>query len=531
MADILDAVEGYNPESTSFDQYSEDGRPDDGNSWWESGDIESAASALDEGFNALQDELRKHWKAIKKDIEGIEEAINAVSLIPATIIGPLNSVLSASISLGGAKISLAGPLGVVSIGTTGASANFGLGLQGSISAAALLPEGPTKDAVTAKIDTAFGAVLKAKGTSVSAQISAGTAAINAGVSFGSKGVFNLKVGFNGKVTNHAQNIKIVNGGPKPEGQHSIKSNLALNKNKLNAAIAFAVQFGGAGAVKIGTTIGGGAGAVKIGTTIGTNFEAPQIGLSASLGGFKVSGSIPMSYAFEQTKEGGFVLVGTGVPSNTYEPEINELTGLPVGTSTEELRQQLRQQQEKIRRDEIDPVLADLGLGSWDDLETDWEDIGEVGDDEAGTEDDHGADEDQPVCLTYNMKVMLSNNILINVNKLKLGDKLMTNGEPTIVQELIFNHIRKGYYIINGELEITNDHPVLSNGKWKRTEDLLIGDVVNGVRIYTMKYISKRTPTVSIVTAADNYNVYCNENLYTVHGRYKLFLEKTYRSAA
>ena len=146
-------------------------------------------------------------------------------------------------------------------------------------------------------------------------------------------------------------------------------------------------------------------------------------------------------------------------------------------------------------------------------------------------EENGEGEDQPLCLTYNMKVMLSNNILINVNKLKLGDKLMTNGEPTIVQELIFNHIRKGYYIINGELEITNDHPVLANGKWKRTEDLLIGDVVNGVRIYTMKYISKRTPTVSIVTAADNYNVYCNENLYTVHGRYELFLEKTYRSAA
>ena len=37
-----------------------------------------------------------------------------------------------------------------------------------------------------------------------------------------------------------------------------------------------------------------------------------------MGGFKVAGSIPTSYAFEQTKEGGYVLVGTGVKSNTYE---------------------------------------------------------------------------------------------------------------------------------------------------------------------------------------------------------------------
>ena len=127
------------------------------------------------------------------------------------------------------------------------------------------------------------------------------------------------------------------------------------------------------------------------------------------------------------------------------------------------------------------------------------------------------------CLTYNMKVMLENNILMNVNKLKIGDKIMTNGGPTIIEELIVNHIRNGYYIVNSELEITNDHPVFVNGVWKRTEDLLIGDVVNGIRINTLKYISKRTPTVSIVTASDNYNVYCNENLYTVHGRYKELL--------
>ena len=87
------------------------------------------------------------------------------------------------------------------------------------------------------------------------------------------------------------------------------------------------------------------------------------------------------------------------------------------------------------------------------------------------------------------------------------------------------------YIINNELEITNDHPVFVNGIWKNTEDLLIGDVVNSIRINTMKYISKRTPTVSIVTAADNYNVYCNENLYTEHGRYKLLRQQEDRSAA
>tara|TARA_B110000902_G_scaffold104703_1_gene123703 strand:- start:47 stop:184 length:138 start_codon:yes stop_codon:yes gene_type:complete len=38
-------------------------------------------------------------------------------------------------------------------------------------------------------------------------------------------------------------------------------------------------------------------------------------------------------------------------------------------------------------------------------------------------------------------------------------------------------------------------------------------------------------TISIVTESDNYNVYCNENLYIVHGRYKILQQKEYRSAA
>jgi intein/homing endonuclease len=92
-------------------------------------------------------------------------------------------------------------------------------------------------------------------------------------------------------------------------------------------------------------------------------------------------------------------------------------------------------------------------------------------------------------------------------------------------------MREGYYIINGELEITNDHPILTNGVWKRTEDLLIGDDINGIRVDTKQYISKTTKTVSVVTQSDDYNVYCNENLYTVHGRYKLFLQQEDRSAA
>jgi len=184
-----------------------------------------------------------------------------------------------------------------------------------------------------------------------------------------------------------------------------------------------------------------------------------------------------------------------------------------------------------REGNYDAVVAAVGnnMGSvWNGWQTTWQ--GVVLRDDGINAADWGDGGDWE-CLTYNMKVMLENNILINVNKLKLGDKIMNNSGSTIIQELIFNHMREGYYIINGELEITNDHPILANGVWKRTEDLLIGDDINGIRVDTKQYISKTTKTVSIVTQSDDYNVYCNENLYTVHGRYKLFLQQEDRSAA
>ena len=156
-----------------------------------------------------------------------------------------------------------------------------------------------------------------------------------------------------------------------------------------------------------------------------------------------------------------------------------------------------------------------------------------GNEDGGDESEGASDSGAGVeCLTYNMKVMLSNNILVTVNNLKVGDNIMTTNGNTVIEELITEHMREGYYVINNELEITNDHPIFVNASmWKRTEDLLIGDVVNNVRIDTMEYISRITPTVSIVTEFDSYNVYCDENLYTVHGRYKFIKEQEYRSAA
>ena len=131
------------------------------------------------------------------------------------------------------------------------------------------------------------------------------------------------------------------------------------------------------------------------------------------------------------------------------------------------------------------------------------------------------DSGAPLCLTENMKVKL-NGVIDYVTNVNVGDIV---GDSVVV-EVMHKHIRNGYYIVNGELEITNDHPVLAKAggigteKWTRTDNLVVGDTINGVKVTSLEYISKLTPTVYIGTADDRYDVYTEGEVYTVHGQYK-----------
>ena len=86
-------------------------------------------------------------------------------------------------------------------------------------------------------------------------------------------------------------------------------------------------------------------------------------------------------------------------------------------------------------------------------------------------------------------------------------------------------MRNGYYVINNELKITNDHPVLVNGSWKRTEDVIVGDRINSIEVESIKYVEKMVPTVYIGIDTMSYDVYCGKHIYTVHGHYKEILQK------
>tara|TARA_R100001086_G_scaffold230954_1_gene151424 strand:+ start:284 stop:2428 length:2145 start_codon:yes stop_codon:yes gene_type:complete len=125
------------------------------------------------------------------------------------------------------------------------------------------------------------------------------------------------------------------------------------------------------------------------------------------------------------------------------------------------------------------------------------------------------------CLTENMKVKL-NGVVDFVTNIKVGDMI----DGSVVKEVLHKHMRSGYFVINNELEITNDHPVwaksggLGKADWTRPEQLVIGDTINGVKVTSLNYIDRMTPTVSIVIDGDSFDVYTGGNTYTVHGRYR-----------
>ncbi len=124
------------------------------------------------------------------------------------------------------------------------------------------------------------------------------------------------------------------------------------------------------------------------------------------------------------------------------------------------------------------------------------------------------------CLTEDMKVKL-NGVIDFVTNIKVGDMI----DSYRVKEVLHKHMRNGYYAINNELKISNDHPVLANGTWTRPEDLSVGDTINGIPVVSLEYVEQLTPTVSIVIDGESFDVHTENNIYTVHGRYKEVRQK------
>ena len=115
-----------------------------------------------------------------------------------------------------------------------------------------------------------------------------------------------------------------------------------------------------------------------------------------------------------------------------------------------------------------------------------------------------------ICLLPYMLVKRRDGLLVKVKDLNVGDMIETPRGHTAVKSLVKDHPRSGYYSIEGELHITNDHPILIDGKLVLAEDY----------IGNKEYIEGRVDTVYVGTEDEVFNVYCGDNVYVVSGRYK-----------
>ena len=184
----------------------------------------------------------------------------------------------------------------------------------------------------------------------------------------------------------------------------------------------------------------------------------------------------------------------------------------------------RAEQAKARRARAEAIAAqynensrDGGGGDSGERSGDDTSAGSVGVDSTGTSTGFGSEED---CLTEDMKVKL-NGVIDFVTNIKVGDMI----DNYKVKEVLHKHMRSGYYAINNELKISNDHPVLANGTWTRPEDLVVGDNINGISVASLEYVERMTPTVSIVIDGESFDVHTENNIYTVHGRYREVRQK------
>ena len=108
-----------------------------------------------------------------------------------------------------------------------------------------------------------------------------------------------------------------------------------------------------------------------------------------------------------------------------------------------------------------------------------------------------------------------------------GNYISISNQPNVytrVEAVLINHIREGYYIVNNELMISNDHPVMTNYGKKKVEELKIGDFVGDNEVRSLVYNAGDVKTVSIITSAEDFNVYVNDKIYSVNGKYSTLLK-------
>ena len=137
-------------------------------------------------------------------------------------------------------------------------------------------------------------------------------------------------------------------------------------------------------------------------------------------------------------------------------------------------------------------------------------------------------ETEAACFAYDTLVLMADNSLKRVIYLKTGDRVKSRDMKTgkIVDKIVINKYRGDvdhYYLINGELKITESHPVLTEGgKWVMVAELKVGDrIVSANGLIEIRSFKKRkySHRVYYLGVEDTHNYFVSaygRHFYTVH---------------
>jgi len=89
--------------------------------------------------------------------------------------------------------------------------------------------------------------------------------------------------------------------------------------------------------------------------------------------------------------------------------------------------------------------------------------------------------------------------VIPIYKVHSGDYVLARDEEGndrwVTVARTYKALRVGYFVLNGELNVTNDHPFYVDGRWVEAEDLKVGDNLtdregNPIEISSITWVDK-----------------------------------------
>lgn len=128
------------------------------------------------------------------------------------------------------------------------------------------------------------------------------------------------------------------------------------------------------------------------------------------------------------------------------------------------------------------------------------------------------------CFTAGTQILMADGSTRSIEEVKAGDMILTresHESDELVEARVLNpisHLVDGYMIVNGELELTDEHVVFVNGSWKPAGVMKVGDEMldaDGERIVVEK-IEEVEDRVRVYNfEVENYHTYI-ANGYYVH---------------